>query len=81
MLPLENLPGKDYESAHVPQMEQKGAATGTRGNRDEMKAVLRKQLFKNLLTIAVLEMDPDRATLYFSQNLLEDPEAPKAPTP
>ncbi len=63
-----------YEAARQLQMEYKGAEADTRGNRDEKKAVLQTQLFKNLLSLALLEMDPGRASLYFSQHLLEDPD-------
>ncbi len=62
-----------YETAREAQMDRKGEATDTRGNRDERKAVLQTRLFQNLLSIALLEMDPERTSLYFTQSLLEDP--------
>ena len=63
-----------YETAREAQESiAKGEATDTRGNRDERKAVLQTRAFQNLLSIALLEMDPERASLYFTQSLLEDP--------
>jgi len=68
-----------YESARSAQMEKKGGSTDTRGSRDEAKAALQKQLFRNLLFFAEREMDPERCALFFNQSLLEDAAALPAP--
>lgn len=65
---------KDYLDARNLQTDRKGETTDARGSRDEDKAVLQTQLFKNLLELAVREMNPEKCSLYFSQHLLEDPD-------
>jgi hypothetical protein len=64
------LPTPSSRSAQDGLKGEKGAAAG---DRREAKLALSQQLFDNLLVLARLhKRDPDQATLYFNQSLLED---------
>lgn len=71
----------NYLQARELQANRKGEAADARGDRDADKLALQTQLFKNLLELALLEMDPEKCALYFSQHLLEDPDSAPEPEP
>ncbi len=72
---------ESYLKARELQTDRKGQASDARSERDADKLALQTRLFKNLLTLAALEMDPEKCSLYFSQHLLEDPESTPEPEP
>ena len=63
-----------FSTARDGQVEAKGDLAQARANLGASRTALELQLGKNILTIALHHLgEPERATDYFNQSLLEDP--------
>ena len=77
----------DFDTARGAQVTSKGATVDAGTDRRAVRDAMDVQLFDNLLALAQKHKgNPDAATSYFNQSLLEEPQAtpppaPPAPTP
>ena len=78
-----------YNTARAAQVTSKGQTVDAGADRRTLRAAMEVQLFDNVLELAQKHKgDPDAATSYFDQSLLENPQAttpvepqPPAPNP
>ena len=62
----------DYQLLRGDQLGRKGAAAAGRGERDDARAALAMQLWKNILTISLAHLgDSGAAMAYFDESIIK----------